>query len=150
LTKIPLVDRYSLTRLSDPFDVFCQINSFSTLSPYDETPQTTQDARLYLKNFMKSVLCVARSEQAVFNDDCKRFSPRLMPHAFNAPSDGPPSPEEPFMPALTRNARQNTPKPGKLNQNVPDTHARLLTSQDINPLEVEPVEEKKLVVEDLL
>lgn len=54
------------------------------------------------------------------------------------------------MPALTRKARQNTPKPGKSNRNLPDTHVHLLTSQNITAVEIEPVEETKVILEDLL
>lgn len=54
------------------------------------------------------------------------------------------------MPALTREARKNTPRPGDSSHSLPDTYARLLPSVNIAALEFESVEEKKLVFEDML
>jgi hypothetical protein len=46
------------------------------LEPYDEIPQTTNDARLYLKKVMGSSRGKPKSETVVWKDDCALFAPR--------------------------------------------------------------------------
>ena len=60
-------------------------------------------------------------------------------------------PYEPFLPALTRRARQSTPKLGtKPKAPAPVSYQNLLKSQKIDTLLVEPIEEEKLIPEEVL
>ena len=76
MKPVPLTDPYSLVRPVDPFDAFSQLHGIGLLEPYDEIPQTTHDARLYLKNVMGSTRGKPKSEKVVWNDDCTRFRHR--------------------------------------------------------------------------
>jgi hypothetical protein len=74
LKPIPLTDPYSLVRPVDPFDAFSQLRGIGLLEPYDEIPETTNDARLYLKNVMGSFRGKPKSEKVVWKNDCAPFA----------------------------------------------------------------------------
>jgi len=74
LKPIPLTHPYSLVNLIDPFEAFSQLHGIGSLEPYDEIPETTNDARLYLKNVMGSFRGKPKSEKIVWKDDCAPFA----------------------------------------------------------------------------
>ncbi|KIM38160.1 hypothetical protein M413DRAFT_30301 [Hebeloma cylindrosporum] len=133
LKPIPLTDPYSLVRPVDPFDALSQLHGIGSLEPYDEIPQTTNDARSYLKNVMGATRGKPKSERVVW-DDGYGLDP----------------PFEPIFPALTRRARQSTTKLGAKPKAQPVSYKNLLKSQDIHILSVEPIQEENLVPEDVL
>lgn len=60
-------------------------------------------------------------------------------------------PYEPFLPAMTRRARQSTPKLGtKPKAQAPVSYRNILESRKIDILFVEPIEEEKLISEEIL
>ncbi|KAF8971848.1 hypothetical protein BDZ97DRAFT_1913740 [Flammula alnicola] len=134
LKPIPLTDPYSLLIAVDPYQAFSQIHSLPSLAPYDEIPQTTNDARLYLKKVMGSALGIPKTKTIAWNDT---YNESLPP--------------EPFIPALTRHAREKTPKLGKKEKpHSPEQYENLLKSQMIGVIPVEPVKEETLVPEEIL
>ncbi|CAA7265011.1 unnamed protein product [Cyclocybe aegerita] len=133
LRPVPLTDRYSLTLAVDPFDTFAQKNSIHSLPPYDENPQTSADAVAYLKRIMNTKRGRPKTERIVFDDNY-----------------GHDIPEEPLFPALTRKSRRQTPKLGQKKNGGPRTLKDILEVQKISTVEVEPVQEPVVAVEDVL
>ncbi|KAF9478879.1 hypothetical protein BDN70DRAFT_807870 [Pholiota conissans] len=131
LQPIPLTDPYSLVLSVDPFQIFSQLHSLSSLKPYDEIPQTTKEALAYLKIVMKAPSGNPLTDRIVLKDD---------------------SPIEPFLPALTRRARKSTLKLGKGPKKPYSAreHADLLKSKKIDAVPVEPIQEEILSPEDIL
>lgn len=73
LRPVPLTDPYSLVIPPDPYDVFSQMHGLSSLAPYDETFKSTNEAHLYLKQAVISPFVIPKSEQVVWDDDCKLY-----------------------------------------------------------------------------
>ncbi|KAJ3514549.1 hypothetical protein NLJ89_g2311 [Agrocybe chaxingu] len=132
LRPVPLTDPYSLTLAVDPFDTFAQKNSIHSLPPYDENPQTSADAVAYLKRVMNTKRGRPKTERIVFDDNYGRD---IL--------------EGPLFPALTRKSRRQTPKLGQKN-GEPRTLKDVLEVQKISTVEVEPVQEPVVAVEDVL
>ncbi|KAF8174930.1 hypothetical protein BJ912DRAFT_858120 [Pholiota molesta] len=135
LQPVPLTDPYSLVLSVDPFQSFSQLHTLSSLEPYDEAPQTTNEARSYLKVVMRATVGKPITERIAWNDHYSEYPPI-----------------EPFLPALTRRARRRTPKLGK-NAKRPyssEEYADLLKAQKIGVVPVEPVQEEVLSPEDIL
>ncbi|KAF8902220.1 hypothetical protein CPB84DRAFT_874678 [Gymnopilus junonius] len=135
LKPIPLTDPYSFTLLPDPFVALSQIHSLSSLDPYDETPETTQEALTYIRRLGAVPKGIPRTE-------------KLKTHWSN---DSYEPPLEEFIPALTRQARKATPKLGKKAKPAcHETYQALVNSQKLASIHVQPVEEPKLVPEEIL
>ncbi|KAF8902229.1 hypothetical protein CPB84DRAFT_1776261 [Gymnopilus junonius] len=63
LKPIPLTDPYLFTLFPDSFVAFSQIHSLPFLDPYDETPETTQEALTYIRRLGAVPKGVPRTEK---------------------------------------------------------------------------------------
>lgn len=152
LKPIPLTDPSSLLIPADPFDVFCQVHGLSSLAPYEETFKHTTEARLYLKQVMVSPLGIPKTEQVVWDDDCKRFLLIRYEKNLSLHLDGRNLPSyQPIFVAQSRKSRQSTPKLGSKKQShSPDRYRDLLKSQKIEPISVEEIEDPLLSFDKIL
>ncbi|PPQ89986.1 hypothetical protein CVT25_009626 [Psilocybe cyanescens] len=131
LKPVPLTDPYSFIIPVDPFQTFSQIHALSSLPPYDEILQTTNEARLYLKDLMHSTRGVAKTSRLEWTEPAHD---RL---------------NEPFFPALTRHSRKQTPRLGKVISgpgNLPD----LLKLHKVESIAVEHIADEKLDFQGLM
>ncbi|KJA28295.1 hypothetical protein HYPSUDRAFT_692407 [Hypholoma sublateritium FD-334 SS-4] len=135
LQPVPLQDPYSLVLSVEPFQTLSDLHSLSLLKPYDEAPQTTNEAVAYLKKVMGSAVGKPLTDRIAWIDSYKDVSPL-----------------ESLIPALTRHARKSTPKLGKKkeNQHSAEHFKKLLKEQNILPIVVEPVLEDVLVTDEIL
>ncbi|KDR85963.1 hypothetical protein GALMADRAFT_132579 [Galerina marginata CBS 339.88] len=134
LKPVPLTDPYSFVISVDPIQKLFERYSLSTLQPYDENAETSTEAISYIKNVMRSTQGPSKTDRLIFTDETS-YEP--LP--------------EPFIPALTRAARKQTPKLGKKTKPIlSESYQELLQSQKMSPIHVEPIEEEKLIPEEIL
>ncbi|KAF4611901.1 hypothetical protein D9613_004406 [Agrocybe pediades] len=131
LEPVSLVDPYSFILPVDPFEVFSQKHSLSLLPPYEENAETTKEALSYLKGTMSALKGLPNTEKFSWSDS----SYELLP--------------EQFIPALTRTSRNKTPKLGK-RANITPSLETLIKEQAYKTIDVEPVEQPKLQMEEIL
>ncbi|KAF8167181.1 hypothetical protein B0H34DRAFT_3858 [Crassisporium funariophilum] len=135
LMLVPLTDPHSLVIPADPFITFSKMHGLASLPPYDEIPQTTNEARLYLKKNMGAIVGPPKTDRVVQSDDYGQELP----------------PPQPMYPALTRASRQKMPKLGANKEsNRPEIYRDVINARGMDLIQIEAVQEPTLCMDEIL